>query len=454
MSSTHYDLIAIGGGSAGLSMPEWAARFYGKRCAVIEPGPLGGTCVNVGCVPKKIMWFAAHLGHALHTARDYGWQVQAGPLDFGVLKAARERYIQGIRDWYATYLHDLHIDHHAGAARFLDAHSVEVNGQRLSADHILIATGATPVVLPVPGAELGISSDGFFALDSLPRRALVIGGGYIGVELANVLRALGSQVCMALRDYEQDFLPGFDSLLREITLKEMTRAGIRIEPGNAGVAGLERAADGSLGLRWSNGECHCGYDTILWAVGRRPNTAGLNLEAAGLATDARGFIPTDEYQNTAVPGIYAAGDVTGRTALTPVAIAAARRLAHRVFGGQAELKLDYGHIPTVVFAHPPLGTVGLSEEAARAVHGDAIKVYQTRFTPMYYAPAAAKSETAMKLVCLGPEEKVVGVHIAGDAADEMLQGFAVALKLGATKRDFDNTVAIHPTSAEELVTLR
>jgi glutathione reductase (NADPH) len=444
-------MIAIGGGSGGLSAPERAAR-YGKRCAVVEASKLGGTCVNLGCVPKKVMWFGANLAHGLEMAPSYGFRIDCRGHDWAVLKAARDSYIQGILDWYDTYLADSDIDHIQGFARFVDANTIEVEGERYTADHIVVSPGGRPLVLDVPGKELGITSDGFFGLERCPRRTAIIGGGYIAVELAGVLHALGSQVTMILRDRD-DFLPGFEPMLREILLDHMLEEEIGVISAG-GVASLERLADDDIEVRFNDGQSASGFDTVIWAVGRVPNTAGLGLDKAGVEVDARGFIPVDEYQNTNVPGIYAVGDVTGAKALTPVAIAAARRLADRLFGGMPDRKLDYENIPSVVFTHPPMGTVGLTEPQARARHGDAVKVYQTRFTPMYYAPAERKVPTAMKLVCVGARERIVGIHMIGDGVDEMLQGFAVALRMGATKQDFDDTVALHPTSAEELVTLR
>jgi glutathione reductase (NADPH) len=449
-----YDLIVLGGGSGGLSTPEWAARYYGKRCAIVESAHLGGTCVNVGCVPKKVMWFGAHLGHALEIAPSYGFDLTAQGHDWARLAAARDRYVGRIRKWYDTYLHDLGIAQIRGHGRLVDRHGVEVAGDTYTAEHILIATGGRPAVLPVPGAELGITSDGFFELDERPRHVCVIGGGYIGVELAGIFNALGSHVCMALRTYDQDFLPGFDSMLREVAMEEMVKAGIRIEPGNTSIGALRKESDGTTTLVWNDGESLGPFDCVIWAVGRLPNAEDIGLEAVGIETDPRGFIATDEYQNTNVPGIFAVGDVTGRTPLTPVAIAAARRLADRLYGGKADRHLVYENIPSVVFSHPPMGTVGLTEEEARESHGGAVKIYQTRFAPMFYTISEHKVDTAMKMVCLGPKERVVGVHIIGEGADEMLQGFAVAVNMGATKRQFDDTVAIHPTSAEELVTLR
>lgn len=450
----HFDLIAIGGGSGGLSAPEWAARYHGKKCAVVETKSLGGTCVNVGCVPKKVMWFAASHAHHLNIAKDFGFDVTNNGHDWNTLVEGRNKYINGILEWYDDFLQDLDITHIQGHAKFIDDHTIEVEGEQYTADHIMISTGGKPFVLPVPGAELGITSDGFFDLDKRPDHVCIIGGGYIGVELAGVLNALGSNVCLTMRSYDEDFIPQFDCTLREVLMEEMVKDGIRIEPGNSSIKSLEKQDDGSITLNWENGEKLEGFDTVIWATGRAPNTDGLDLDAAGINYDERGFIPTDDYQNTNVKGIYAVGDVTGRMALTPVAIAAARRLADRLFGNQPERKLDYDLIPSVVFSHPPMGTVGLTEQEARKKHGGTVKIYQSRFSPMAYSLSEHKVDTALKLVCTGTDEKVVGCHMIGDGVDEMLQGFAVAIKMGATKADFDNTVAIHPTSSEELVTLR
>jgi glutathione reductase (NADPH) len=446
----HYDLIAIGGGSGGVSAAERAA-LHGAKTAVVEMGKLGGTCVNVGCVPKKVMWYGAEIAHALHNAADYGFEVTLKGLDWGALVAAREHYIRGITDWYGNYLRDSAIDHLHGRARFLDRHTLEVNGECYTAGHIVIAPGGVPLMPDIPGAELGITSDGFFALTRQPRRVAVVGAGYIAVELAGVLNALGSDVSLLLR--RQHFLAGFDAMLRDTLMEEMTNDGVNILPG-VSLERVERAADGTLTLHDRNGQRLTGMDALIWAVGRRPNTQGLNLAAAGVAVDDSGYVQTDAYQNTNVAGIYAVGDVTGRAQLTPVAIAAARRLADRLFNQQPERRLDYENIPTVVFSHPPIGTVGLTEQQAREQHGDAVKVYQTRFTAMANAFTRRRPATAMKLVTVGAREKIVGVHVIGQGADELLQGFAVAVKMGATKADFDNTVAIHPTSAEELVTMR
>ncbi len=446
----HYDLIAIGGGSGGLSAAERAAE-YGMKTAVVENNKLGGTCVNVGCVPKKVMWFASGIAETIKAASGYGFDVQLNNFDWGKLVTARTDYIQGILDWYGNYLTDSNIDHIQGTARFVDARTLEVNGKRFTADHIVIAPGGYPIVPEVEGKEFLMTSDDFFALSEQPKRVAVVGAGYIAVELAGLLNGLGSEVSMLLR--KDHFLGSFDSMLRETLMEEMLNAGVNIMP-RVTVERIEKQTDGTLTIHCASGITLEGYDALVCAIGRAPNTAQLDLNAAGVDHDDQGYIPTDEFQNTNVDGIYAVGDVTGRAQLTPVAIAAARRLSDRLFNNMPERRLEYENVPTVMFSHPPIGTVGLTEEEARKIHGDAVKVYQTRFTAMYHSVAAEEQCTAMKLVCIGADEKVVGVHIIGMGADEMLQGFAVAVKMGATKKQFDDTVAIHPTSSEELVTMR
>jgi glutathione reductase (NADPH) len=446
----HYDLIAIGGGSGGLSVAERAAR-YGAKCAVVEKGPMGGTCVNAGCVPKKVMWFGASIAHTLAEAASYGFQIGEKRFDWGKLKASRDAYVKGINDWYHTYLSDSNIDEIVGSAQFVDARTIEVAGQQYSADHIVIAAGGAPMIPDSEGAELGISSDGFFELEQLPRRTAVVGSGYIAVELAGMLNALGSDVTMLLR--REHLLRNFDATLRENLMEEMLGDGIDILA-RAQVKKVLREADGALCIECENGQRLEGFDELIWAIGRYPLTQDLNLQAAGVVVDDKGYIPTDKFQQTNLEAVYAIGDVTGQAQLTPVAIAAGRRLSDRLFGGMTDRHLAYENIPTVVFSHPPIGTVGLTESVARDRHGDSVKVYQTRFTAMYNALTERKQKTAMKLVTVGAQEKVVGCHVIGPGADEMLQGFAVAIRMGASKKDLDDTVAIHPTSAEELVTMR
>jgi glutathione reductase (NADPH) len=446
----HYDLIAIGGGSGGLSVAERAAR-YGAKCAVVEKGPLGGTCVNVGCVPKKVMWFGASIAHTMTEAASYGFEIVEKRFDWGRLKASRDAYVKGINAWYHTYLSDSNIDEIAGKARFVDVRTIEVAGQQYSADHIVIAPGGAPMIPATEGAEFGISSDGFFELEQLPRRTAVVGSGYIAVELAGMLNALGSDVTMLLR--REHLLRNFDATLRENLMEEMLGDGIDILA-RTQVKRVLREADGCLCIECENGQRLEGFDELIWAIGRYPLTQDLNLQAAGVVVDDQGYIPTDKFQQTNVEAVYAIGDVTGQAQLTPVAIAAGRRLSDRLFGGMPDRHLAYETIPTVVFSHPPIGTVGLTESVARDLHGASVKVYQTRFTAMYNALTERKQKTAMKLVTVGAQEKVVGCHVIGPGADEMLQGFAVAIRMGASKKDLDDTVAIHPTSAEELVTMR
>ena len=445
-----YDYIAIGGGSGGLATAQRAAE-YGARVAVIEPAPLGGTCVNVGCVPKKIMWTAAGLGEALEDARDYGWDLGVNGHDWARLRTGRDAYVQRLNAIYAANLERKKVDWFRDTARFVDARTIAVGDAVLTSPHITIATGGRPTRPAIPGAaDLGITSDGFFQLAVRPERIAVIGSGYVAVELACTLRGLGSHVSLFAR--HERFLRHFDAMLSTALMKEMSADGIEIvtQAAPASVAMVDAGHDITL----ADGRIFGGFDCVLWAIGRGPNTAALDLDRAGVARYDDGGVITDKFQNTNVAGIYAIGDVTGREQLTPVAIAAGRRLADRLFGGMPDRFLDYRSIPSVVFSHPPIGTVGLSESAARELHGDAVRTYTTGFTPMYHALTDHKRRVEMKLVCVGPEETIVGLHVIGMGADEMLQGFAVAVKMGARKRDFDDTVAIHPTAAEELVTMR
>ncbi|PSQ91225.1 MAG: glutathione-disulfide reductase, partial [Proteobacteria bacterium SW_6_67_9] len=336
-------------------------------------------------------------------------------------------------------------------ARLADGHTVDVDGRHYCARRILIAVGGEPIVPDVPGAELGITSDGFFALEQCPRRVAVVGAGYIAVELAGMLQALGAQVSLIVR--RDSVLRSFDTDLQQATLDALAADGVHLVSGTE-AAGLKR--DGERITFVGHDDTRVEHlDQVIWAVGRKPRTDMLGLDRAGVAVDERGHIPVSAYQDTNVEGVHALGDVCGHAELTPVAIAAGRKLADRLFGDQPNAHLDYSHIPSVVFTHPPMGTVGLSEAQARSEYGDnAVRVYRTRFTPMYHALTAHKTPAVMKLVCVGDDEIVKGCHILGHGADEMMQGFAVAVKMGARKADFDATVAIHPTSAEELVTLK
>ena len=446
-----FDLIVLGGGSGGLATAQRAAE-YGARVALLEPGRLGGTCVNVGCVPKKVMWNAAELAGAHEHASEYGFDVRVAGHDWARLKAGRDAYVQRLNGIYQRNLDRKAIVTIHSAGRFSGPREiVDANGETYAAEHVVIATGGHPFVPPLPGAELGITSDGFFELEHRPRRVAIVGSGYIAIELGGVFNALGSETVLFVRG--ERLVRGFDSLLGEQLAKQMRAAGIEIV--THGLPRAVRGAPGDLTVELPDGRSFSGFETLLWAIGRIPRTAALGLERAGVEIDAAAAVVADAFQNTSAERIYAIGDVTGRALLTPVAIAAGRRLADRVFGGQADRRLSYDLLPTVVFSHPPIGTVGLSEAAARErFDGEQIKVYQTEFVPMYYALGDLKPQTAMKLVTVGADEKIVGCHVIGPGADEMIQGFAVALTMGARKRDFDDTLAIHPTSAEEMVTMR
>ena len=448
--TTDFDLIVIGGGSGGLACAQRAAD-HGARALVIESHRLGGTCVNVGCVPKKVMWNAAQLAHAAHDAHDYGFDLTLARHDWAQLKLKRDAYIERLNGIYAANLERRGVTLLRARARFTTERSIVAAGSEYRAAQIVLATGGHPVVPAIPGAAHGITSDGFFELSERPASVAIVGSGYVAVELAGVFSALGSRLSIVLRG--DRLLRSFEPFLGEHLRDAMRDEGIEIATQAAPTAVIRDAA-GQLTLELSDGRRLGPFNCVLWAISRIAALADLGLEHLHVARDAAGFVRTDEYQETNVSGLYAIGDVTGRVQLTPVAIAAGRRLADRVFGGQQGRRLDYENIPTVIFSHPPIGTVGLTEAAALHRHGPAVKVYTRSFVPLYHAITARKPRTLMKLVTIGPEEKVVGVHIIGPGADEMLQGFAVAVRMGATKRDFDDTVAIHPTSAEELVTMR
>jgi glutathione reductase (NADPH) len=396
------------------------------------------------------MYNAAECAEWLADAGAYGFTFDAPRFEWQALKRARDAYVSRLTEVYARNLELDGVDLVRGRARFVAQGVVDVDGRRLEAKAVLIATGGRPALPTLPGAELGLTSDGFFELEQLPARVAIVGGGYIAVELAGILSVLGSDVTLFLRG--KQLLSGFDEMLSTTLASEMTAAGISLLAAHE-LSGVERDADGSLTVLAQHGRRHTGFDALIWATGRLPNTDELGLDRVGVACGERREVLVDEYQSTNVEGVFAIGDVTAKRQLTPVAIAAGRRLADRLFGGQADAHLDYRDIPSVVFSHPPIGTVGLTEAEARELYGEEVKVYSTRFTNMRFGITERKPKTAMKLVCIGAREQVVGLHSIGAGSDELLQGFAVALKLGATKADFDRTVAIHPTAAEELVTM-
>ena len=447
--SKRYDLIVLGGGSGGVAHARRAAE-YGAKVAVIEHGRLGGTCVNVGCVPKKVMWYTASHAHHFEHAADYGFDVAVNGHDWNAVKTRRDDYVARLNSIYENLLDGSGVDYISGSASFVDAHTVAVGDDHYGGDRIVIATGGRPILPDIPGVNLGITSDDFFALEERPRRVLIAGSGYISVELAGVFNGLGSETQVVVR--KDGVVRSFDAMLGTELIEAMRKDGIdvvtRVIP-----AALDQT-DAGLVMTAEDGRTFGPVDCVLWAVGREPNTDNLELANAGVEADQGGFVPVDKFQQTNVEHIFALGDVTGAVALTPVAIAAGRRLADRLYGGMEGRHLDYNNVPTVIFSHPPMGTVGLTEDEARAEYGDDIKVYTSGFTAMYYALGDKKQRSAMKLITAGPDERVVGCHVIGDGADEMMQGFAVAIRMGATKADFDDTVAIHPTSAEELVTMR
>lgn len=447
----HYDYLAIGGGSGGIASINRAA-MYGQKCALVEAKYLGGTCVNVGCVPKKVMWHAAQIAEAIHLyGPDYGFDTTVNKFDWGKLIESRTAYIDRIHQSYERGLGNNKVDVIHGFAKFIDAHTIEVNGETITADHILIATGGRPSRPNIPGAEYGINSDGFFELDALPKRVAVVGAGYIAVEIAGVLNGLGAETHLFVRKHAP--LRTFDPMIVETLVEVMNAEGPQLHTQSVPKS-VTKNSDGSLTLALENGK-EFEIDCLIWAIGREPANDNINLAAAGVKTNEKGYITVDKYQNTNVKGIYAVGDNTGAVELTPVAVAAGRRLSERLFNNKPDEHLDYSNIPTVVFSHPPIGTVGLTEEQAKEQHGEEnVKVYKSAFTAMYTAVTQHRQPCRMKLVCVGKDERIVGIHGIGYGMDEMLQGFAVALKMGATKKDFDNTVAIHPTGSEEFVTMR
>ncbi len=465
--SKHYDLIAIGAGSGGLSIAERAAS-YGAKTAVIESSELGGTCVNVGCVPKKVMWYGAGVAQGLKDAQDYGFNVdlegnfdgkKSGELNWEKLVMKRENFIGGILDWYDGYMGEVGVDVINGYAKFINNTTLSVDGETYTADNIVIATGGRPIIPgDIEGAQLGMTSDGFFQdLDEVqPQKVVVVGGGYIALELAMLMDGLGSDVSVLHQGWP--VLEGFDGTIQKALRKQMEDDKITLYDDEI-IDKVTEQADSTedkklLTIHFKNGSNITDVEALIWAIGRKPNTDTIGLENTDVRLDQRGMVVVDDLEKTSVDGIYAIGDIIGKAPLTPVAIAAGRRLGDRLYGGKPERKMSYDNIATVMFTHPPIGTIGMSEEKAIEEYGDAVKVYQTDFVPLYHQMTRHKVKTHMKLIVQGNDEKIVGCHIIGLGADEMLQGFAVAIRMGATKADFDDTIAIHPVSAEELVTMK
>lgn len=445
-----FDYICIGGGSGGIASANRAAK-HGKKVLLIESKAVGGTCVNVGCVPKKAMWYGAQVAEAIHKyGPDYGFDVTVNNFSWETLVASCQAYISRIHASYDRVLGNNKVTLLNGYAKFVDNHTVEVNGEHYTAPHITIATGGRPFTPDIEGAQYGIDSDGFFALTTQPKSVAVVGGGYIGVELAGVLNALGSNTHLLIRQPMP--LRNFDHTIQETLTTLMAEEGVNLHP-KTEIIRVEKQPDGQLTLTLNTGNT-LNVDCLIWATGRRPNTDNIGLENTQIALQSNGLITVDTYQNTSVEGVYAVGDITGQPELTPVAVKAGRLLSERLFNQQHNAHLDYSLVPTVVFSHPPIGTVGLTEAEAEAKYGkDNLTVYRSSFAAMYTAVTRHRQQTSMKLICEGKSQRVVGLHGIGYAMDEILQGFAVAMKMGATKADFDACIAIHPTSGEEFVTM-
>lgn len=536
ISTTHYDYLVIGAGSGGMASARRAADLHGKKVGIIERGPLGGTCVNVGCVPKKIMWTASELGQSINLARDYGYiKVKKGEYDWSHLKSSRDSYLLRLNGIYQRNLEHSNVDIHYGSGRFIDAATVQVNDRLLTADHILIATGGYPIVPNIPGAngtslsemqkflnttrekvmsgkgkealdvaalkaaqeidnasniseggdeKIGITSDGFFDLKKQPQKVAIVGAGYIAVELAGVMAGLGSEVSLYIRG--DTVLRSFDEMISSTVTAELEKSGVTIhrhsnlvqvkregeqgEDGGGLISVHTTVDEDGLSAKGTDyvdrvlpiNHVHHGFDEIIYAIGRKPAVNNIGLEhLPNIALNETGHLINDHQSFTKQKNVYALGDVCGYWELTPVAIAAGRRLADNLFGGpkHSDAQVNYDKIPTVIFSHPPVGTIGMSEKEAIEKYGkNDVKVYASTFVNLHYSVMGVepndKPKSKIKMICRkSTNEEVIGLHIVGLGADEMLQGFGVAMKMGATKSDFDNTIAIHPTAAEEVVTL-
>ena len=441
-----FDLFTIGAGSGGVRASRFAAAF-GARVAIAEERYLGGTCVNVGCIPKKLFSYAAHYREDFHDAAGYGWSGTTAKFDLARLVANKNREIERLNGVYRRLLDNAGVTILDGRATLIDAHTVEINGARRSARYILVATGGWPKIPAIPGADLAISSNEAFFLPALPPRVVVVGGGYVAVEFASIFNGMGADTTLVYRGAR--ILRGFDHELGAVLAEEMLKKGVKIRF-NANIAAIAPIREGLRATLAGGGTLDT--DCIMYATGRAPNTRGLGLEAAGVTLTAKGAIAVDAYLQSAVPSIYAVGDVTDRVNLTPVATAEGMAVANTLFNNRPTA-LDYENIPTAIFANPNVATVGLSEEKARA-RGGAIDVYATRFRPLRHTLSGSDEQTFMKLVVERASNRVIGAHMVGADAGEIIQGIAIAIKCGATKTQFDATIGIHPTAAEEFVTLR
>eukprot|EP00922_Rhytidocystis_sp_ex-Travisia-forbesii_P009651 GHVS01014113.1.p1 GENE.GHVS01014113.1~~GHVS01014113.1.p1 ORF type:complete len:668 (+),score=129.46 GHVS01014113.1:117-2120(+) len=483
-SANNYDLFVIGAGSGGMSCARRAAA-YGASVGIGEYQRLGGTCVNVGCVPKKVMWNAANLREMMSQGGHYGLGMSSSSssqeehnnnktsstvisVDWEKLKKHRDDYVKRLNGIYDNNLKNSKVQlYHKGFCsldgngkiriKHNDSNNSSTDTTIVSADHILIAVGGQPDKLGIKGEEYTIDSDGFFELKQQPKKVAVIGAGYIAVELVGIFNSLGTETHLFVRG--ECALRKFDEMLKWNVDSDMKKHGVHIHPGSIPESITKDPTTGHLSLHLKNGTTHSGFDSMLVARGRTALVKGLGLEKGNVTTTSTGHVQVDEYQNTTANGVYAVGDVCGKVELTPMAIAAGRRLADRLFGGQKNAKADYEFVPTCIFTHPPIGTVGLAEEEAKEKYGENnLNVYKSSSVNLYYGPfqmaPADKPKTFMKLICLKDHnDRIVGAHVYGMGADEMIQGFGVAIKMGATKTDLDNCVAVHPTAAEEFVTI-
>lgn len=449
MADTAFDLFVIGAGSAGVRAARMSAGF-GARVAIAEAYRPGGTCVIRGCIPKKLLVYAAHYREDFQDARAYGWTAQP-EFSWPTLIANKNREIAQLEDFYRTLLKTSGVRLVEGRARLLDAHTVEVAGRTYTAAHILVATGGWPTLPKIPGIEHCLTSNEALELPDLPRRVLVVGGGYVAAEFTGIFHGVGSEVILAYRG--EQILRGFDLDVRQHLHQELLRKGIDIRLG-CDVAGIERRPDGALEARLvaAGGSATVVVDAVMYATGRHANTAGLGLESAGVKLRPDGAVIVDEYSRSTTENIFAVGDVTQRIALTPVAIREGAAVATTLYGGVAT-PADHVNVPHAVFSLPPVGVVGLGETQARELFAN-VKIYKTTFRPLKYTLSGRNERTLMKLVVDADSQRVVGAHMVGPDAPEIIQAIAIAVKAGLTKRDFDVTVAVHPTAAEEFVTLR
>ena len=443
-----FDLYVIGAGSGGVRAARFAAGF-GAKVAVAESRYLGGTCVNVGCVPKKLLVYGAHFAEDFEQASGFGWSLGEANFDWATLIANKDREINRLNGIYRNLLVNSGVTLHEGHARLVDAHQVEINGERFTARHILIATGGWPQIPEIPGREHAIGSNEAFFLKELPKRVLVVGGGYIAVEFAGIFHGLGAQTSLLYRG--DLFLRGFDGSVRKHLQEELTKRGLDLQF-NADIERIDKQADGSLKATLKDGRV-LEADCVFYATGRRPMLDNLGLENTGVKLDERGFVAVDDLYQTAEPSILAIGDVIGRVQLTPVALAEGMAVARRLFKPEQYRPVDYANIATAVFSLPNIGTVGLTEEDARK-NGHNVQIFESRFRPMKLTLTDCQEKTLMKLVVDADTDTVLGCHLVGPDAGEIVQGLAIALKAGATKQHFDETIGVHPTAAEEFVTMR